>query len=130
SVIAWDQSSQHAPTPGFWDRGSATPSVISTDRYPGGDPPVFESSLARADRLPLLDLADWSEGNAYDEQPPSCIHYSIEWKVTLNNRIVAKDTEQDLVLAPKAYWRLFLKPKLLELIGRKFSRKRVESDDT
>lgn len=59
-----------------------------------------------------------------------CIHYSIEWKVTLNHRIVAKDTEQDLVLAPRAHWRLFLKPKLAELIGKKFPRKRVESDDT
>lgn len=68
--IPWDQSSQYAPTPGFWDRGSATPSVISTDQHPGDDLPVSETSLAQADRLPLLDFADWSEGNAYDEQPP------------------------------------------------------------
>lgn len=133
SVIPWDQSSQYAPTPGFWGRGSATPSGISsvaTDRHLGDDLPSHEPSLAEAGRLPLLDFAEWSEGNIYDEQPPSCIHYSIEWKVTLNNRIVAKDTEQDLVLGPRAYWGLFLNPKLIELIGKKFPRKRVKSDDT
>lgn len=133
SVIQWDQSSQYAPTPGFWGRGSATPSVISsvaTDRHLGDDLPAFEPPLTKAGRLPLLDFAEWSERNTYDEQPPSCIHYSIEWKVTLNNRIVAKDTEQDLVLGPRNYWRLFLEPKLIELIGKKFPRKRVKSDDT
>ncbi|KAK0703597.1 hypothetical protein B0T26DRAFT_658552, partial [Lasiosphaeria miniovina] len=62
-------------------------------------------SLARdrSGSLPLLQLADWSADVAYNECPPTCIHYSIEWKLTVNGRVAAKDTEQNLVLAPNAY---------------------------
>lgn len=30
-------------------------------------------------KLPLLKFGDWNEGWAYDEDPPTCIHYSIDW---------------------------------------------------
>ncbi|KAL4866678.1 hypothetical protein BDV12DRAFT_187221 [Aspergillus spectabilis] len=59
-----------------------------------------------------------------------CIHYWIEWKITLNKRTVIKDTEQDLVLAPGFYWRLFLQPKLREKLDAKYLHKRIVIDDT
>lgn len=57
--------------------------------------------------------------------------YIIEWKVTVNNRIVSKDTEQDVVLSPSAYWGLFLRPKLEKLSCKKLAENRpVKSEDT
>ncbi|KAI8686735.1 hypothetical protein NCS56_00334500 [Fusarium sp. Ph1] len=76
---------------------------------------------ARRDRtnLPLLQLADWDEELPYDEQPPTCVYYSIEWKLTLNNRSISKDTEPNLVLAPGPYWSTFLRSKLEKLVDKK-----------
>jgi hypothetical protein len=79
----------------------------------------------------LLHIDEWDEENTYDEEPPSCIHYSIEWKVTVNNKPISKDTEQNLVLAPSFYWPLILQPKLEKLLCKKVpSNKRVMPDDT
>jgi hypothetical protein len=52
--------------------------------------------------LPLLQLANWNEDNAYDEHPPTCIYYSIKWKLIVEKKLIAKETEPDLVLAPSA----------------------------
>ncbi|KAK3938295.1 hypothetical protein QBC46DRAFT_451306 [Diplogelasinospora grovesii] len=66
--------------------------------------------------LPLLQSSDWDEDLAYDEFPPTCIHYSIEWKLLLNKggrltKLMYKpELEQDLVLAPSALWNKSLKP--------------------
>ncbi|KAK7928423.1 hypothetical protein PG985_005421 [Apiospora marii] len=100
-----------------------------------------EESLQCADRrqlsieratLPLLQLADWKEDEAYNDEPPRCIHYSIEFKVMYNNRVLLKDTEPDLVLAPGAYWLKFLQPKLERLVKTKLRRAKdlVQIDDT
>ncbi|KAK7928761.1 hypothetical protein PG985_005759 [Apiospora marii] len=78
-------------------------------------------SIERA-TLPLLQLADWKEDEAYNNEPPRCIHYSIEFKVIYNNRVLLKDTEPDLVLAPGAYWLKFLQPKLERLVKTKLRR--------
>ncbi|KAF1966377.1 hypothetical protein BU23DRAFT_326895 [Bimuria novae-zelandiae CBS 107.79] len=69
-------------------------------------------------RLGFLSLAEWDEYNSYEEIP-SRLRYSIEWKVTVNNRVVAKDTEQDLVLVPAAYWHMYLKPRVEKLSSRR-----------
>jgi len=55
------------------------------------------------DKLILIQLNDWDQEKTYDEDPPNYIYYSIEWKVTLNNKMISKDTEQDLMLAPTSY---------------------------
>ena len=76
--------------------------------------------------LKLCQLLDWDSDRTYDE---SYIRYSIDWKVTVNNRaVVPKDTEQGVVLESAAYWQQFLKPKL-EASIRKINRS-LKSDFT
>lgn len=80
-------------------------------------------------QLGFLDEADSNNGGTDDEQP-SCLLYLIEWKVTLNKRVLAKDTEQDLVLEPSLYWQK-IKQKAESVLRGKIARnRRVRSDDT
>jgi hypothetical protein len=91
---------------------------------------IGPSRQLRADEITLLHLAEWDPENAYDEDPPRYIHYSIEWKVTVNRKVVSRDIEQDLVLAPGSYWDLFLRPKLEKLLRKKLSHSKcVRPDD-
>ena len=126
---------------GYTGRESFTqnePSVASSadvGRNPdddlSGDVSVQQTAYLQSNKLRLLHRDEWGEDNTYDEDPPSCIHYSIEWKVTLNGKLVSKDTEQNLVLAPSFYWPQFLKPKLEKLLCKKISsNRRVAADDT
>jgi hypothetical protein len=62
-----------------------------------------QTAHLQLDKLQLLYIDEWDDENTYDEVPLSCIHYSIEWKVTLNGKLISKDTEQNLVLAPTFY---------------------------
>ncbi|KAI1013601.1 hypothetical protein LB504_013208 [Fusarium proliferatum] len=76
-------------------------------------------------RLPLLQLDDWDPDGTYDESPPTCIHYSIEWKLQLRKGRLSKltnDTEQDCVLAPGAFWDTTLRDRVDKLLRQKTPR--------
>jgi hypothetical protein len=81
--------------------------VGDTGRIPdddlSGDVSSQQTAYLQSNKLQLLYRDEWDEDNTYDEDPLSCIHYSIEWKVTLNGKLISKDTEQNLVLAPTFY---------------------------
>jgi hypothetical protein len=70
---------------------------------------VAQGTRLRPAKLELLDWCEWDWTKAYDELPPTCLHYSIVWKVTLNNKLICKDTEQDLVLTPQYHWSIILR---------------------
>lgn len=44
------------------------------------------------------------------------MHYVMEWKLTLNKRVAAKQTEDDLVLAPSDFWNEELSPKIADIV--------------
>ena len=125
----WESTPPYAPTPGNFDR-DCTPSVSS---LPFDCEPEERSSLLRqhaSDQLDFPEAEDRGGRRANDKQAPICIRYFIEWKVTLNNRVVKKDTEQDLVLKPSSYWGQ-IKENAENTIRRKNKRnQRVRSDDT
>jgi hypothetical protein len=109
--------------------GSPVPSDDS-DPYEPFDPFEFSSQQnTQANKLELCPYADWDPDRAYDEDPPIYIHYSIEWKIAVNNRaIMSKDTEQDLVLEPAARWEHILEPKLKNALLKK--KRPLTSEDT
>jgi hypothetical protein len=90
-----------------------------------------QQTQMQPEKHPFCQLTDWDKEKAYNEDPPSYINYIIERKVTVNNRIMSKDTEQNVVLAPSAYWGLFLQPKLEKLLCKKLAENRpVKFEDT
>ncbi|MCJ1284329.1 hypothetical protein MMC26_003660 [Xylographa opegraphella] len=112
--------------------------LSSPESFDDGQWDPFEDDIPsqqqtqQADQLGFCQLSDWDEGKTYNEHPPTCLHYSMEWKLRINNREVSKETEQDLVLAPASYWRLFLKSKLEEVVLHKIRTKKrdMKSEDT
>ncbi|KDN71115.1 hypothetical protein CSUB01_11497, partial [Colletotrichum sublineola] len=46
--------------------------------------------------LPFLNHHEWAPGQSYDEQPPRWMLYTMQWKLTLNNRKAVEQTEQNL----------------------------------
>ncbi|KAJ5517497.1 hypothetical protein N7527_009057 [Penicillium freii] len=107
----WEHHSNYAPTPGYCGSPYAALSTLSPS------PSIVVKSLEPTIKfipcaLKFLRLCDWQDGKAYDEDQPTCIHYRIEWRATVNNREVSKDTEEDVVLAPSAFWQLCLEKKL------------------
>ena len=91
-LISWNGAPSYASTPGYLDR-EWTPSVICPSPNPEGilveHPPAFHRQLS--DKLDVLPAVEHEGGSTWNEQSQNCFHYQVEWKVTLNNRVVRKD---------------------------------------
>ncbi|GKU08978.1 unnamed protein product, partial [Fusarium langsethiae] len=122
-----DDSQPFDPTQ--WDHHDLdfrTPQLSGINSRPASSfASLSPSPSSQRPRLPLLQLDDWDPDSAYDESPPTCIHYSIEWKLQLRKGRLAKltnDTEQNLVLAPGAFWGTILEAKVERLLRQKSPR--------
>ena len=52
----------------------------------------------KPEKLRFLRLDELNPHNTFEEDVPTCLHYSIKWKVSINKKVMSIDTEQDLVL--------------------------------
>ncbi|CAG7967828.1 unnamed protein product [Penicillium nalgiovense] len=126
-----DQDSQYAPTPGYYGRTPASSCGLSPSPDYHSEHDLEDLCQHEPERPRLLQLSEWHDGMLSDELPANCIQYTIEWKVTMNKKVLSRDTEEDVVLTPSAYWPKTLKGKLERLLEGKIPRKgRVRSDDT
>ena len=127
-IDPWEQTPSYAPTPGNFGH-EHTPSRYSPSPNHGNrrSTPLRHTSPAQQN---FIQGSEWDYGRADGEDQPTFIQYMIEWRVTLNNRVVAKDTEQDLALTPRSYWQ-DIKQKAENVLCRKIARnRRVRLDDT
>nr|KMM67471.1 hypothetical protein CPAG_03805 [Coccidioides posadasii RMSCC 3488] len=82
----WEEGLQFAPTPGYFMLDSLSPTP--------------DHALQTHDHLEFLPLAEWMKGKDYEEQPPNYIYYTIAWRIIINHRVEARETKQDLIVAP------------------------------
>lgn len=111
----------------------STPRLDSRGASPGGPSQQQNHGCG----LPLLQLSDWNENLTDDEVPHAYIHYSIEWKLLLNKGgrltklMLNPEREQDLILAPGAYWYKILKQEVETRLKQKTpKKKRYEPEET
>ncbi|KAK2474772.1 hypothetical protein H9L39_14732 [Fusarium oxysporum f. sp. albedinis] len=105
----------------YLDLDYRTPSLPVFDS-PGGSLAGPSQVPVGTRRLPLLQSKDWDSDFEDDETNPTCIHYDIEWKLQLRKGRLSKlaeITEEDLTLAPSAYWDRFLSAELAKMVASK-----------
>ena len=96
SVNDWSSDNETEPQLCNVSRSNAQPAR-------GFQPPQRSQLRPARKILPFVPYADWIPGQSYEEQPPFCMHYIMEWKLTVNKRVAAKQTEDDLVIAPSDF---------------------------
>lgn len=80
--------------------------------------------------LPFLPLTEWDPDQRYDDQPPSYIHYALEWKMTLLSLLGDVSIVQDIALAPGDFWDHTLRPELERLVEKTRSNEPCKADAT
>ena len=82
---------------------SSNASSIHPPRNDAHPPPRCQLRPQRP-TLPFVPYADLAPTHSYDYNPPICIRYVMEWKMAFNNRKIRMHTEDNLVVAPSAFW--------------------------
>lgn len=127
----WGRTPQYAPTPGYLDR-EWTPLVFCPSPNPEDIAGESLPSLHQypSDQLSIHSAVECTSGSVWGEQSLGCIHYQIEWRAKLNNRVVVKDTKASLTQPPRSYWEQ-IKENAGNILRRKSARsRRLRLDDT
>ncbi|CAI6050517.1 unnamed protein product [Clonostachys chloroleuca] len=110
-----------------------TPEPLTYDTPSASTHQSPSESPVPASSLPLLQLTGWDPTFQDDELNPTCIHYDIEWKLQLKKGRLSKlveVTEENLTLAPGAYWHEFLSVELAATVRDKLPEQKYEPDET
>ncbi|KAK1989646.1 hypothetical protein LX36DRAFT_717410 [Colletotrichum falcatum] len=67
--------------------------------------------------LAFVPYADWEPERSYDGEPT--IRYNVEWKLSVKNRGQAGESELDVVISPRKFWKHVLRPKLIDASANK-----------
>ncbi|OHE90415.1 hypothetical protein CORC01_14292, partial [Colletotrichum orchidophilum] len=85
-------------------RNTRSPSVFDlneTDESDNGDSSPQSRSAANQDMW-MSRLSEPPDPE-YNDPQPAHVPYSVEWKLTANNRMVTKDSEQTIVVPPDVF---------------------------
>lgn len=117
----------------FLDRNTRSPSVFDlteTDESDNSDSSPQSRSAANQDDVWTSRLSEPPDPE-YNDPQPAHVPYSVEWKLTANNRMITKDSEQTIVVPPDVFWKTRLRAKLRAVLDRKLpSTKTFEAVDT
>ncbi|TIC89601.1 hypothetical protein CH35J_012538 [Colletotrichum higginsianum] len=117
----------------FFDQHTRSPSVFDldeTDESDDGDSFRRSRSAANQDDMSISRLSE-SPDEEHNDPQPTHVSYSVEWKLTANNRMITKDSEQNILVPPDVLWRTRLRAKLKDVLDRKLpSTKTFEAVDT
>jgi hypothetical protein len=93
---------------------------------PAGTPAVTpggsrsgKRSQAQQKRLRFIHPDEWDQDKSCNEDSPTALRYSVEWRVNLNSKPVALDTLPNVVLAPAAFWQRSLQSQLEKRVQKK-----------
>ncbi|KAF6802793.1 hypothetical protein CMUS01_15261 [Colletotrichum musicola] len=67
--------------------------------------------------LTFVPYADWEPERSYDGEPT--IRYNVEWKVFAKNRGQAGESEIDVVISPRKFWKHVLRQKVADASANK-----------
>lgn len=123
-VYAWERSSLCCPTPSDFGH-KHTASEYSFSSHGEHSTPLPQS---QSGQLHFLDHVK-PDDRPTDDEHTSYRPYIVEWRVTLSNQVLVKDTEQALDSAPSLYWQQ-IKHKAKHLLRQKINHnQRVKPDD-
>lgn len=113
----WDLTPQIVHTAQDAERSRSVTDEVRCDSQPepsqvAGTPASDRHHLTRTDKLAFISREVWIPGTVCEEETPTHLSYNVEWRLMVNKKAIARDTEQGVVLHPADCWQLLLQPRL------------------